>query len=88
MAERNGVADETVKHFCDCRFSRRLDQQLRDEVGEIVAGRSMHWPVFAQRFRTGENFFRHHVDGAAIARQPDPLRFRGALLKLYEIFAR
>ena len=41
MPKRNGVADETVKRFCDRRFSRRLDEQLRELIGEIVAGRSM-----------------------------------------------
>ncbi|KAG0505994.1 MAG: hypothetical protein Udaeo_06370 [Candidatus Udaeobacter sp.] len=88
MPKRNGVADETVKRFCDRRFSRRLDEQLRELIGEIVAGRSMHRPLFAQRFRACENFFRYHVDRPAVARQPDPQRFRGTLLKFDEIFAR
>ncbi len=88
MPERNGVTDETVERFCDRRLSRGIDEQLRDVIGEIVAGRSVHGPVFAQRFRAGENFFRHHVDGSAVARQRDPERFRGTLLKFDEIFAR
>jgi hypothetical protein len=48
----------------------------------------MYRPVFAQRFRASENFFRHHVDRPAVARQPDPERFCGTLLKFDEIFAR
>ena len=81
MPERNGMADETMKRFCDRSFRRRIDQQLHDVIGEIVAGGSMHWPVFAQFFRAGENFFRDHIDRPTVARQPDPERFRATLLK-------
>ena len=88
MPKRNGVADETVECFCNRRFSRLFDEQLRELVGEIVAGRSMHRPFFAQCFRAGENFFRYHVDRPAVARPSDPERFRGTLLKFDEIFAR
>ena len=77
-----------MERFCDRRFSRRIDQQLRQLIGEIVAGRSVDRPIFAQGFRAGENFFCHHVDRPPIARQPDPERFRGTLLKFDEIFAR
>jgi hypothetical protein len=56
MTERNGVADETMERLCDRRFSRRVDQQLHKLIGEIIAGCSMHRPVFAQRFGAGKNF--------------------------------
>ena len=82
------MTDETMKRFCDRRLSRRIDEQLRDEIGEIVTGRSVYWPVFAQGFRAGENFFCQHVDRPSVARQSGPERFRGTLLKFGEIFAR
>jgi hypothetical protein len=47
----------------------------------------MHVPLIAQGFRASEDFFRQHVDGSAVARQSDSERFRGTLLKFYEIFA-
>ena len=88
MAEWNRMPDETMERFCDRCFSRRIDQQLRHVIREIVARRSMHAPVPAQRFRASEDLFRQHVDGAPVFRQRNPERFCATLLKFFEIFAR
>ena len=66
MPESARVPDETVERFRDRGFGRGIDQQLRDLIGEIVAGRAVNWPVFAQRFVAGQNFFQHQID----ARRP------------------
>src|SRR5437870_10728650 len=87
MPKRNRVTDETMERFCDRRFGRRIDQQLRHLICKIVARGSMHTPVLAQGFRASEDFFRQHVDGAPTLAQSDPECFRAALLKLFEIFA-
>ena len=81
------MTDETMKCFCDRRFGRRIDQQLRHLTRKVVTRGSMHAPLLAQCFGAGENFFRQHVNRAPILGQSDPERFRAALLKLFEIFA-
>ena len=68
MPKRHRVADETMEGFCNLRFGRGIDQQLRHLIRKIVASRSMHEPVLPQRFRGGENFFRQHINGASILR--------------------
>jgi hypothetical protein len=47
------MADEAMECFCDRRFGGRIDQQLRDLIRKIVAGRAMHQPILSQRFRAG-----------------------------------
>ena len=82
------MTDETVERFCNRRLSRGIRQQLRRVIGKIVTRRAMYGPIVPQSFRARENFFRHQIDRTAVARQSDLQRFRGALLKFDEIFAR
>ena len=77
-----------MKCFCDRRFGRRIDQQLRHLTREVVTRGSMHAPLLAQRFGAGENFFRHHVNGAPVLGQCNTERLRATLLKFFEILCR
>src|SRR6266700_6241892 len=87
MAERNRVTDETMECFCYRSLGRRIDQQLHHLVRKIVTSGSVYAPVFAQRFRAGEDFFCDHVNGASVFGQADPERLRATLLEFFEILA-
>jgi hypothetical protein len=88
VPKRHRVTNETMERLCDRRFGRGIDQQLRHLIRKIVASGSVHGPVLAQGLGAGDDFLRQHVNRAAILGQFDPQRFRAALLKLFEIFAR
>ena len=88
MPEMQGVSDETPERVRDRRLSRRIDQQLRHLIREIVAGSAVHRPIFPQRLSAGEDFLDDHVDGAAILRQRHSQRLCATPLQFFEIFSR
>src|SRR5437867_2980591 len=87
MTKRNRVTDEPMECFCDRSLGRRIEEQLHHLIRKIVTSGSVQAPVFAQRFRAGEDFFCDHINGASVFRKGDPKRLRATLLEFFEILA-
>src|SRR2546423_9137547 len=82
------MANETLECFRDCLFRRGVDEDIRNEFREFVAGRSVDGPIRTQSFVIRENFFDHEIDRAAVLRQWNPERGRGTSLQFLEVFPR
>ena len=88
MSEMHRVSDKAVKRFGNRAFGRRVDQNLRDLVGEIVTRRAVQRPIRTQFLRTGQNFLCDHVNRATIFWQRDAERLRATPLERVQIFLR
>src|SRR5206468_7999065 len=88
MAKGKRVIKERMECLVDRALGRGIEGQVHHLIPKIVTRGSVDPPVFAQRFRAGENLFRHHVNGAPVFRRRDPKRFRATLLKFLEILSR
>ena len=88
MAEMHRVADETLERFRDRLLRGAVDQNIREQLREFVAGRAMDRPIFPERFVPGQDFLHQEINRAAILRKRNAEHGGAAPLQLLEILLR